>query len=294
MSAMSANPPLVVGIDGSDGALVALDWAAAEAAANGWPLRLVYVYDEHALLPMTPPVPNGSKLGEKLFAEAMKRLDARGYAGLDVSTAARRGAASWVLLLEEAANSRGLVVGREGAGQFAELILGSTALACATHARDVPVIVVPAGWVPTDHPERLIVVGADGTQRSAAAVKYAFATASRWKARLVAVFAVRRAEPVLMPPQPVDAKGRAEAERTLAGQLAPSRAEYPEVEVDEVVESGHPAAVLKDRAADSDLVVIGGRGHSRVTDILLGSIARAVLHHVGRPVAVVPEQVSMT
>lgn len=289
MAITGVNPPLVVGIDGSDAALAALDWAAAEAAANGWPLRLVYAYDEHALLPMTPPTVDGGKVGEALFVDAMKRLDAAGYGGLDVTTAAVRGAANWVLLLEQAEDARGLVVGREGMGHVAELILGSTALSCATHARKVPVVVVPDGWVPTDHGDRVVTVGVDGSRRSAAAVEYALATASRWKARVVAVFAVRRTEPVLASVQGVDAEGRSEAERMLADQLSGPRADFPDVEVEEVVASGHPAAVLKEQAAVADLVVIGGRGHGRVTDVLLGSIARAVLHDADRPVAVVPE-----
>ncbi|QIY53570.1 universal stress protein [Streptomyces sp. RPA4-5] len=34
--------PLVVGIDGSDSAFRALEWAADEAALHGLPLRVVY------------------------------------------------------------------------------------------------------------------------------------------------------------------------------------------------------------------------------------------------------------
>ncbi len=75
----------------------------------------------------------------------------------------------------------------------------------------------------------------------------------------------------------------------LAEQLAGWRSKYPDVGVTEVVESGHPAAVIKEQAAHADLVVIGGRGHGVVTGMLLGSIARAVLHHVDRPIAVVHE-----
>jgi nucleotide-binding universal stress UspA family protein len=36
-------------------------------------------------------------------------------------------------------------------------------------------------------------------------------------------------------------------------------------------------------------VVIGGRGHSEVTGMLLGSVARAVLYLIDRPTAVVHE-----
>ena len=36
--------PVVVGVDGSDDALRALDWAADEAARHGWSLRIVHAY----------------------------------------------------------------------------------------------------------------------------------------------------------------------------------------------------------------------------------------------------------
>lgn len=74
---------------------------------------------------------------------------------------------------------------------------------------------------------------------------------------------------------------------TLAEQLAAWRSRFPDVEATEVVASGHPAAVIKEHAVDADMVVISGRGHGEVTGMLVGSIARAVLHHVDRPIAVV-------
>ncbi len=103
----------------------------------------------------------------------------------------------------------------------------------------------------------------------------------------MAVFAVRRPEPVLTSEQAVDSEGQTKAKRTLTEQLSEWRSKFPEVRVTEVVEAGHAAAVIKQHAADADLVVIGARGHGTVTGMLLGSIARAVLQHVDRPVAVV-------
>src|SRR5690606_15555547 len=136
MATTAANPPLVVGIDGSESALIALDWAAGEAAANAWPLRLVYVAERYAAHVSTMVV--GRELAAAVFADARQRLKERGRSGLEVTTVSRYGSPRRVLL-REASHTRGLVVGREGAGQFAELTLGSTSLACATHAR-VPVI----------------------------------------------------------------------------------------------------------------------------------------------------------
>ena len=278
------NPPIVVGIDGSESALIALDWAAEEAAANGWPLRLVNAYEEIPLMPgMVAKTARG--LAEEFLREARERLVSRGYADLEVSTVARHGYPRRVLL-REAAGARALVVGREGSGLFTELVVGSTSLACATHAR-IPVVVIPETWQLVKHGQRLVAIGVDGSPRCQAAIEYAFATASRWTARIVAVIAVRGAEPFPADVLTVEADGLAQAEHALAEQLAEWRAKFPDVEVAEVVASGHPAAVIKEHAADADLVVVGGRGHGVVTGMLLGSIARAVLHHVDRPIAVV-------
>lgn len=283
MATTAANPPLVVGIDGSEAALIALDWASDEAAANGWPLRLVYVAERYAAHVSTMVV--GREIADAVFAEARQRLRGRGRRALEVTAVMRHGSPRRVLL-REASRTRGLVIGREGAGQFAELTLGSTAFACAMHAR-VPVTVVPRSWRPRRSGERTITLGVDGSPRCRAVIEYAFATASRQGARIVAVFAVRRPEPVLTPEQAVDSEGETKAKRILAEQLSEWRSKFPEVRVTEVVEAGHAAAVIKQHAADADLVVVGARGHGTVTGMLLGSIARAVLQHVDRPVAVV-------
>ncbi|MFW6091238.1 MAG: universal stress protein [Actinomycetota bacterium] len=282
MATTAANPPLVVGVDGSEVALIALDWASDEAAANGWPLRLVYVAERYAAHVSTMVV--GREIADTVFAEARQRLRRRGRRGLEVTAAMRHGSPRRVLL-REASRTRGLVIGREGAGQFAELTLGSTALACATHAR-VPVIVVPRSWRPRQAGERTIVLGVDGSPRCRAAIEYAFATAARQGARIVAVLAVRRPEREATE-QVIDSDGAAQAKRILTEQLDEWRSKFPEVPVTEVVEAGHAAAVIKRHAADADLVVVGGRGQGTVTGMLLGSIARAVLQHVDRPVAVV-------
>jgi len=283
MPTAEANPPVVVGIDGSEAALVALDWAAAHAAASGWPLRLVNVYEEAPLVPGMV-AKTAHEAADEILREAQAHLVARGHGDLDVSMIARHGFARRVLL-DEAAGARALVVGREGAGRLTELVLGSTSLACATHAR-VPVVVVPSTWRPEEPGRRVIVVGVDGSARCQAAIEFAFVTASRWKARLVAVVGVRP-QPGPVASHPVDPPDRPQAAGMLADRLSGWRTRFPDVEVTEVIASGHPADVLAEHAEGADLVVIGGRGHGVVTGTLLGSVARTILHHVDRPIAVV-------
>ncbi len=278
----AVDRPVVVGIDGSESALVALDWAADEAAAAGWPLRLVNAYEETPLIPVLV-ARTAREAAEDILREARARLEARGHGDLTVSTVAHHGFPRWVLL-REAEDARALVVGREGAGRFTELVLGSTSLACATHAK-VPVIVIPVAWQPLTRERRVITLGVDGSRRCQAAIEFAFETASRWRARIVAVTAV----PLPDPPPDLSRSHDAQAQATvmLTEQLSTWRAKFPGVAVTEVVAAGHPAAVIAGHSADADLVVVGGRGNGLVTGMVLGSVARAVLHHVHRPIAVI-------
>jgi nucleotide-binding universal stress UspA family protein len=272
------NRPLVVGVDGSDASLTALEWAAAEAARHGWPLRLV-----HAYLARVPELAyvgraataTGDEQAEQIFAAAREHLARTAYGAVRVSEVSREGHPRRVLL-RAAAQARALMVGRAGTGRLSDLFLGSTSLACAMHAKGTPVVVVPADWnvarsVRRQH-RRVVVVGVDGSRRCRGAVDYAFATASRWEGRLVAVMA--SADP--------DRAGR-----VLGETLADWTATYPAVPVTKVVKSAHPAVAVLNSSHQADLVVVGGRGHGEVTGMLLGSVARAVLYLVDRPTAVV-------
>ncbi|MEO3805338.1 universal stress protein [Nonomuraea sp. B1E8] len=52
---------------------------------------------------------------------------------------------------------------------------------------------------------------------------------------------------------------------------------------------GDPAAELTAACADADLLVVGSRGRTQLTALLLGSVSRACLHQAPCPVAVVPD-----
>jgi nucleotide-binding universal stress UspA family protein len=51
---------------------------------------------------------------------------------------------------------------------------------------------------------------------------------------------------------------------------------------------GTPRTSLASSADDVDLVVVGARGHGAVGSALLGSVSTWILHHVHRPIAVIP------
>lgn len=288
MTNSESTRPVVVGVDGSDYALHAVDWAVAEAARHGWPLRIVNAYQSYAKATtgVTLPLPSPPEESRRLLLEARDRV-ARSHPDLETSTAQHEGTAPAVLL-RESAGARMLVVGREGIGRLAELVLGSVSAAVATRAT-VPVVVIPPTWTADSEPFGRIVVGVDGSENCDAAIGYAFEMAAERGAELIAVYAWY--QPARWPegwPLAADRpRFTEEYDRILAEAVAPWVSKYPQVALTTVSEVDHPAEALARRSADADLVVIGGRGHGTVTGMLLGSVARAILRHVERPIAVV-------
>jgi len=62
----------------------------------------------------------------------------------------------------------------------------------------------------------------------------------------------------------------------------------PSVLREERVVEGHAGNTLLNEAESADLVVIGRRGHSSLTEFLLGSISHQVADHAKCPVVIVP------
>ncbi|QMU79660.1 universal stress protein [Streptacidiphilus sp. PB12-B1b] len=153
LPAAGATPGVVVGVDGSDGSLWALDRAVTEAAVHGVPLYVVAAVN---------PAPTGYTPGMvDLVQESVERL----LAGM--SEVATRGIETVLArhpepprlslhtvlgnpveaLLAAAAAHHTLVVGTRGNGGFARLLLGSVSTALVHHCT-CPVLVVPAPEYP--------------------------------------------------------------------------------------------------------------------------------------------------
>ncbi|MFC7615699.1 universal stress protein [Actinokineospora soli] len=158
-----------------------------------------------------------------------------------------------------------VVLGSRGLGGFGGLLLGSTAVQVAAHAR-CPVVVV-RGERSGD-----VVVGVDGSAHSVEAIAFAFGEAQRLGAGVVAVTAGSQED---------------EAARALAESVAGWAERYPDVPVRRSVVRGHAARALVDAAADAALLVVGSRGAGGFRGMLLGSVSQGVLHHATCPVAIV-------
>jgi nucleotide-binding universal stress UspA family protein len=133
-----ARGRIVVGVDGSDGADVALRWAVSEAKARHAGLELVTGWSYE------PP----DKLGT--FEQRAKATIERGLAavramGPDVEVTGRVVAmAGGEALIEESKDADMVVVGSRGRGGFTGLFLGSVSQQCAQHAH-CPVVIIPRG-----------------------------------------------------------------------------------------------------------------------------------------------------
>ncbi len=141
-----------------------------------------------------------------------------------------------------------------------------------------------------------IVVGINGTDHAAAALRWAAEEAALRSATLVAVHAwsympvTTPADSGLVPMawtegiELLDAS-RAGAERVAAEQVREVLGEQNDVVV-KIVEGG-PAAVLREAAEDADLLVVGNQGRGNLASALLGSTSAEVADSAPCPVVIV-------
>ncbi|HVE95448.1 MAG TPA: universal stress protein, partial [Pseudonocardiaceae bacterium] len=187
-----SQAPIVVGVDGSEVSLEAVEWAAAEAAARHRRLRVVHAFIWPLLRVPVGPSTYGQVDGG-LQAAAQRILDkallrAKETApGIDVSTVMPVGAPVPVLL-SEIEDAPLVVLGSRGLGGFSGLLVGSTGVQVATHA-PCPVIVVRpvSAEPPNSMAADQVVVGVDGSPLSVAAIEFGFAEAVRLGVGVVAV-----------------------------------------------------------------------------------------------------------
>ncbi|MFD7406835.1 universal stress protein [Streptomyces sp. NPDC059866] len=284
--------PLVVGVDGSEPSLRAVDWAADEAELRGVPLRVVYAClwerYEGAALARDLAEPTALPLAQDVVGAAAQRARAR-HPGLQVTTDVVFEEPEYALV-HEARHASALVVGTRGRSGIAEMLLGSVSLAVAAHA-DCPVIVLRGSHdnqaTPPVHGRVVVGVGEDA--KESAAVRFAAEEARRRGVPLEAVRAWRcPAHETTDHPLLAGEPARLHEERA-AEELEAGLEDLPAgVDVHRRTVEGHARRVLVDASHRADLLVVGARRREGHLGLQLGRVPHAVLHHSACPVAVVP------
>ncbi|HZX04662.1 universal stress protein [Kribbella sp.] len=252
------HKPVVVGVDGSPAADVAVRWGAIEAAALRSPLHVVYA---------VPPGDSPSRAGDVIYKAVAQ---ARGLQPRIVIDSRIESGSPSSALVKASSSAAVVVIGSRGLGLMMGALVGSTGLDLAANARCPVVVVRPdlgsmAGV--------RVVIGYDGSPASDTALDFGLGYARRHD------LAVRV---VAAQPAGTDLHRITEAElRAAVHERGGHDAELIQI-------TGHPAEHILRLSADASLIVLGARGRGGFTGMLLGSVSQTVLHHADCPVAVIP------
>ncbi|MEU9795785.1 universal stress protein [Streptomyces sparsogenes] len=287
--------PMVVGVDGSDSSLDAVDWAVDEAARHGVPLRLVYgsLWEryEGGRPSFGTDRPADEIMAEHIIASCAERARLRDP-GVKVSgEVLPEDAVSALLRAGQEAGA--LITGSRGRGELTGRLLGSVGLAVAGRA-ECPVIVVRG----TERNRRgafgRVVVGVGDPAEGSGAVGFALREAEARGCALEAVRAWRcPAHEHVDHPLLADDAARVHAERAsaeLTDVLREAVRDHPGVDVRREPVEGPAHKVLVEMSADADLLVVGAPRRQGRFGLQLGRVAHALLHHSHCPVAVVPRR----
>jgi nucleotide-binding universal stress UspA family protein len=287
---MDERGRIAVGIDGSEDARIALRWALAEAAPRSVPLEVVHVWREpKAFVPGSYPA-ELVEMGQmdvaalRLIDRELEAVGADELPSLVIERTEVQGYAAHALI-EASERADLVVVGRRGDGAFPHELIGPKVIQIAHHAAS-PVGVIPDAWPGGGTG---VVVGVDGSDNAAHAVRWAAAEASRRSTTLTAVMAWGLLE-----------QHHAGAETTFRPDYSAKNARdaldvalvaaLPGAGADDVVRlvvNDLPARALIDAAAGAELLVVGARGFGGFRDLLLGSVSHRCLVHARCPTVVV-------
>jgi nucleotide-binding universal stress UspA family protein len=284
----------IVGLDGSDHAHAALDWARAVAAgdekilvAHVWDMPVTTGYEAGAVVdPLELAQVSDEFLTNAVEGTADPRVEGRlltGNAGRAI-----------VDLAEEVGADVTIVVGHSGTTKVG-LLLGSTAHHVIHHTEAAVVVVRGELRVPV----RRVVVGVDQGKhddepddRSIRALRWALrlAGAERVEVSHADFVPAVAAGPIVEPGlEPEEALVDDDALVAQAIELATDGSGVPPngAQVVPVVGAGTGAFSLIEASRQADLVVIGTRARRGLVELVTGSTSLDVLAHAHCPVAVI-------
>lgn len=280
---------IFVGMDGSEGAEIALQFAVCEGELRDLPVTALVAWD---LFNQKSPAPDGTFDPQYDETKALATLDAWVVAGVGAGAAEKVGRLAvvdlpWKALVAAGEQADLLVVGARGIGGFLGLRLGSVSERVLHHAT-CPVAVVHQEQRETPPTGEHIVVGVDGSATADKALRWALDEARARHAR-VTVVTVWSVPVTSYPGMFADGTIFESAAREVLDQVMASvDASGLDHPIDtQVVPGSAPGAIL-DAANDATLIVVGSRGLSRFKSLMLGSVSLQVVHHAMCPVVVVP------
>jgi nucleotide-binding universal stress UspA family protein len=281
---------VVVGIDGSDAARVALRWAMAEALLWDAPLEVIHAWRTPMVLvprAYAPELVEMGRMDQAALEFIGKELDAVGADAdcgivIEQTEVASHPAHA---LIEASRRARLVVVGRHGQGGFPHELVAPKAVQVAHHA-DCSVAVIPDEW---NGDGEGVIVGVDGSEPAAVALRWAMAEAARRHASLTAIMAwglldqhhvgrVDTFEPRY---------GEQDARDALTTYVEHATGLLPDVTVEMTVVNDLAARALTESAERAELLVVGARGLGGFDDLLLGSVSHRCLAHARCPTVVV-------
>ncbi|HZK04457.1 MAG TPA: universal stress protein [Actinomycetaceae bacterium] len=297
---MTRQRVILVGVDGSDAGMRAVEWAAAEARTCGWGLHLVCAYSLPSFAASTMDGGFAVIDESRVRASAEEVLDAaeaRLGDGLTVKRSVETGDPTTVLA-ELSRNASLVVIGKRKGGGLADRILGAVSSALPPHAH-CPTVVVPFSSEEESHvPVKRIVAGMDGSDSARIALVRAIEEAVRWGAALTVVSGVPLATggaalswglAPMDPDQLVDDVQRG-LDEIVDTTLADVGEEALRLRVQRHALGGSGAALMVEFSTAVDLVVVGTRGRGGFAGLLLGSTSQTVIQHSSCPVLVVPTE----
>ena len=302
--ALSNAGIIVVGIDGSEAALVAARWAAVDAIQRGATLRLVHAvqapptdaYPEPALLAPQVTAQMRARAAKMLQVVADRLIE--DHSGLAIETVQRDGRPARVLL-DQSMNSIATVVGADRENRLVGSLFGSVAARMTARGNGAVVIARPNPLPSNADKTAAVVVGVDGSSHARAAVGFAYEEAALRGAPLVAIHTWndKPLEHALGTyPLEINAQNIDDRElRILESELAGWEHKFPQVPVRLRVIRGRPTPTLlrystTTGAQPTQLIVVGSRGRGGFSGLLLGSTSQALAAHAECSVAVVHER----
>jgi nucleotide-binding universal stress UspA family protein len=288
---------IVVGLDGSLESSRALLHAIDHAAGTGSPVRALHAWSTPTWMGGVPGFAYNVLASPEeswRFAKELTRRqvedvrDQRPDSTVELVEELVEGSARQVLTQASRAAEL-VVVGSHGAGRVQGLLLGSVAQYLLSHAA-CPVMLVPEGDDEPFTPSK-VVVGADGSPSSRAAMRWALDVAHRQHCPLVVVHAwlltsvhggsEKHYVPSLR-------EYETECQEWLDKEVQEVLPEQEGVNLRTELTYSSPVTGLRDASGRDDLLVVGRCGRGGFPGMLIGSVASQCAHYARGPLVVVP------